>query len=365
MKKKVLLVFGTRPEAIKMCPVAIELKKRKSIEVVLCVTGQHRQMLDQVLCAFNIVPDIDLSIMKQGQTLYDITISVLDKLQAVLQDVKPDLVLVQGDTTTAFAAALSCFYSKIPLGHIEAGLRTDDIHLPFPEEFNRRAISLITKFHFAPTESAKLNLNSSGISNENIFVTGNTSIDALKTTVRDNFSSYLTDWVSDSRLIIVTAHRRENHGKPLQNILRAVQKAANDFPDIKILIPIHLNPEVLKTFSDIFFDEKIKITGPLNVIEFHNLLARCYLIMTDSGGIQEEAPSLGKPVLVIRDVSERQEGILTGVAKLIGTTEEAIYNNLSTLLEDKVEYQKMSKVTSPYGDGQASKRIVDIIEQSI
>lgn len=348
-----------------MCPVASELKKRENIEAILCVTGQHRQMLDQVLQAFSIVPDFDLSIMKQGQTLFDITTAVLDKLQAVLREVKPDLVLVQGDTTTAFAAALSCFYSKIPIGHIEAGLRTDDIGSPFPEEFNRRAISLVANLHFAPTELSKQNLLAGGISEEKIFVTGNTSIDALQVTIKDDFTHDLVEWARGSRLIIVTAHRRENHGEPLQNIIKALQRTAKKYSDIKILIPTHLNPEVIKSFTEPNLGEQIKVVNPLDVIDFHNLLARCYLVMTDSGGIQEEAPSLGKPVLVMRDISERSEGIVAGCAKLIGTTEEAIFQNLCMLLNNESEYKKMSKIINPYGDGQAAKRIADIIEKCI
>lgn len=361
--KKVMLVFGTRPEAIKMCPLVKELKTRDNIQTLVCVTGQHRQMLDQVLEAFDVVPDYDLAIMKDKQTLFDVTISVLEKLRTVLEEVKPDVVLVHGDTTTTFAASLACFYMQIPVGHVEAGLRTYDIYSPYPEEFNRQATGIIAWFNFAPTETSRLNLIKEGKKEDTIYVTGNTAIDALKTTVRENYSHEQLEWASDSRLIMLTAHRRENLGEPLHQMFRAIKRIVDEFPDIKVIYPIHMNPVVRQAANDILGNhERIRIIEPLDVLDFHNFLAKSYLILTDSGGIQEEAPSLGKPVLVMRDTTERPEGIKAGTLKLVGTKEETIYQEFKLLLTNQDEYSKMSKASNPYGDGFASKRIADILE---
>ena len=360
--RKVLLVFGTRPEAIKMCPLVNELKTRKNIETLVCVTGQHRQMLDQVLQAFNVVPDYDLSIMKDKQTLFDITTNILNRIKAVLDQVKPDVVLVHGDTSTTFVTALACFYLQIPVGHVEAGLRTYNIHSPYPEEFNRQAVSIISQYHFAPTELSKQNLLNEGKKVENIYITGNTAIDALKTTVREDYTHPELEWASDSRLIMITAHRRENLGEPMKNMFRAIRRVMDEHPDVKAIYPIHMNPVVRQTADDILGGEdQIHIIEPLEVLDFHNFLARSYLILTDSGGIQEEAPSLGKPVLVMRDTTERPEGIAAGTLKLVGTDEEVIYRNFKLLLENAEEYAKMSNASNPYGDGFACKRIADIL----
>ena len=364
--KKIMLVFGTRPEAIKMCPLVNELKTRPQVKTVVCVTGQHRQMLDQVLNAFGVVPDYDLSIMKEKQTLFDVTVGILNSIKSILEKEKPDVVLVHGDTTTTFATALSCFYLQIPVGHVEAGLRTYNIYSPFPEEFNRQSVSIISQFNFAPTELCKNNLIKEGRNANNIYVTGNTAIDALRTTVRDDYHHELLDWASDSRLIMLTAHRRENLGVPLHNMFRAVKRIADEFPDIKVIYPIHLNPSVRDVANKILGNcERIRIIEPLEVLDFHNFLAKSYLILTDSGGIQEEAPSLGKPVLVMRDTTERPEGIKAGTLKLVGTDEEPIYNEFKKLLTDKEEYDKMSNANNPYGDGYASKLIADILIQKL
>lgn len=360
--KTVMLVFGTRPEAIKMCPVVTELKKRENINVVVCVTGQHRQMLDSVLETFGVIPDYDLSIMRDRQTLFDITSGILLKIRDVLEEVKPDVVLVHGDTSTTFASALACFYMQIPIGHVEAGLRTYNIYSPYPEEFNRQAVSVISKYNFAPTETARANLLKEGKSDNTIFVTGNTAIDALKTTVRDGYSHPELEWAKGSRLIMLTAHRRENLGEPMRNMFRAIKRIIDETPDIKVIYPIHMNPVVRETAREIFGDEeRIHITEPLDVLDFHNFLARSYLILTDSGGVQEEAPSLGKPVLVMRDTTERPEGIAAGTLKLVGTDEEVIYSSFRSLLENRDEYEKMSRASNPYGDGKAGKRIADIL----
>ena len=365
MKKKVMVVFGTRPEAIKMCPLVKELKSRKKIDTVVCVTGQHREMLDQVLDAFNVAPDYDLSIMKEKQTLFDVTINILKKMKGVLEKERPDVVLVHGDTSTTFVTALACFYKQIPVGHVEAGLRTYNIYSPFPEEFNRQAVGIVAKYNFAPTELSKENLIKEGKDPASIYVTGNTAIDALKTTVRDDYSHEHLDWASDSRLIMITAHRRENLGSPMRNMFRAIKRIVDEYPDIKVIYPIHMNPVVRETANEILGNsDRIRIIEPLEVLDFHNFLARSYLILTDSGGIQEEAPSLGKPVLVMRDTTERPEGIAAGTLKLVGTNEETIYNTFKLLLEDKNEYEKMSRASNPYGDGFASKRIADILEYS-
>lgn len=361
--KKVMLVFGTRPEAIKMCPLVNELKTRKGIETVVCVTGQHRQMLDQVLEAFSVVPDYDLSVMKDRQTLFDVTTNILNRIREVLETVRPDVVLVHGDTSTTFVTALACYYLQIPVGHVEAGLRTYNIYSPYPEEFNRQAVGIIAAYHFAPTELSKKNLLKEGKKPETIYVTGNTAIDALKTTVRKDYAHPVLEWAKDSRLIMITAHRRENLGEPMKHMFRAIRRVCDEHPDIKAVYPIHMNPAVRETAQAILGDdERIRIIEPLDVLDFHNFLARSYLILTDSGGIQEEAPSLGKPVLVMRDTTERPEGIAAGTLKLVGTDETTIYENFKLLLKDQEAYRKMSTASNPYGDGFASKRIADILE---
>jgi UDP-N-acetylglucosamine 2-epimerase (non-hydrolysing) len=360
---KVMVVFGTRPEAIKMCPLVKELRMRPNIETIVCVTGQHRQMLVQVLKVFDIEPDYDLAIMQEKQTLFDITVNILNRIKDVLEEVKPDIVLVHGDTSTAFVIALASFYLQIPVGHVEAGLRTYNIYSPYPEEFNRQGVGLIAKYHFAPTELSKQNLIKEGKDCSTIYVVGNTAIDALKTTVKDNYSHPQLDWASDSRLIMLTAHRRENLGKPLQHMFRAIKRIVQETPDIKVIYPIHMNPLVREAAQSILGNnDRIRIIEPLDVLDFHNSLARAYLILTDSGGIQEEAPSLGKPVLVMRNTTERPEGIAAGTLKLVGTDEGTIYNTFKLLLEDKDEYERMSQTKNPYGDGFASKRIADILE---
>ena len=361
--KTVMLVFGTRPEAIKMCPLVNELKTRKGLKTVVCVTGQHRQMLDQVLKAFDVTPDYDLSIMKDKQTLFDITTNILNGMGAVLDEVKPDVVLVHGDTSTTFVTALACFYKQIAIGHVEAGLRTYNIYSPYPEEFNRQAVSIISKYNFAPTELSKENLVREGKDEANIYITGNTAIDALKTTVREDYSHPELEWAKDSRLIMITAHRRENLGEPMHNMFRAIRRVMDEHPDVKAIYPIHMNPVVRQAADEELGDcDRIHIIEPLEVLDFHNFLARSFMILTDSGGIQEEAPSLGKPVLVMRDTTERPEGIKAGTLKLVGTDEEVIYNNFKLLLENEEAYDAMSKASNPYGDGFACKRIADILE---
>lgn len=361
--KKVMLVFGTRPEAIKMCPLVNELKTRKGIETIVCVTGQHRQMLDQVLEAFQVEPDYDLSIMKDRQTLFDVTTNILNRIKAVLEEVQPDVVLVHGDTSTTFVTALACFYLQIPVGHVEAGLRTYNIYSPYPEEFNRQAVSIISAYNFAPTELSKENLLREGKNPDTIYVTGNTAIDALKTTVREDYTHPDLEWAKGSRLIMITAHRRENLGEPMKHMFRAIRRVCDEHPDIKAIYPIHMNPVVREIADSILGDdERIRIIEPLDVLDFHNFLSRSYLTLTDSGGIQEEAPSLGKPVLVMRDTTERPEGIKAGTLKLVGTDEEVIYQNFKQLLEDEEAYRAMSTASNPYGDGFACKRIADILE---
>lgn len=361
--KKVMLVFGTRPEAIKMCPLVNELKKRKSIETVVCVTGQHRQMLDMVLEAFSVEPDYDLSIMKDKQTLFDVTVNILERIKTVLEEVKPDVVLVHGDTSTTFVTALACFYLQIPVGHVEAGLRTYNIYSPYPEEFNRQAVSIISQYNFAPTELSKQNLLKEGKNPESIYVTGNTAIDALKTTVRADYTHPELEWADGSRLIMITAHRRENLGEPMRHMFKAIRRVMDEHPDVKAIYPIHMNPVVREIAQEYLGDDdRIHIIEPLDVLDFHNFLSRSYLILTDSGGIQEEAPSLGKPVLVMRDTTERPEGIAAGTLKLVGTEEETIYKEFSRLLSDKDEYEAMSKASNPYGDGHACERIADILD---
>ena len=364
--KKVMLVFGTRPEAIKMCPLVNELKKREEFHTIVCVTGQHRQMLDMVLEAFDVTPDYDLSIMKDKQTLFDVTTGILNRIKEVLEKEKPDVVLVHGDTSTTFATALACFYLQIPVGHVEAGLRTYNIYSPYPEEFNRQAVSIISKFNFAPTELSKRNLLKEGKNPDSIYVTGNTAIDALKTTVRENYTHPELEWASGSRLIMITAHRRENLGEPMCHMFKAIRRVMDEHPDVKAIYPIHMNPVVREIANEYLGDDdRIHIIEPLDVLDFHNFLSRSYLILTDSGGIQEEAPSLGKPVLVMRDTTERPEGIAAGTLKLVGTEEETIYNEFGRLLSDKGEYEKMSKASNPYGDGHACERISDILVKSL
>ena len=364
--KKVMLVFGTRPEAIKMCPLVNELKKRKNIETIVCVTGQHRQMLDQVLGAFSVVPDYDLSIMKDKQTLFDVTVNILERIKTVLEEAKPDVVLVHGDTSTTFVTALACFYLQIPVGHVEAGLRTYNIYSPYPEEFNRQAVSIISQYNFAPTELSKQNLLKEGKDPDSIYVTGNTAIDALKTTVRVDYTHPELDWAKGSRLIMITAHRRENLGEPMRHMFKAIRRVMDEHPDVKAIYPIHMNPVVREIAQEYLGDDdRIHIIEPLDVLDFHNFLSRSYLILTDSGGIQEEAPSLGKPVLVMRDTTERPEGIAAGTLKLVGTEEETIYKEFSRLLSDKAEYDAMSKASNPYGDGHACERIADILVKDL
>ena len=358
-----MLVFGTRPEAIKMCPLVKELKSRSNIQCVVCVTGQHRQMLDQVLETFEVVPEYDLSIMKDRQTLFDVTVNILERIREVLEKEKPDVVLVHGDTSTTFVTALACFYLQIPVGHVEAGLRTYNIYSPYPEEFNRQAVSILAAYNFAPTDLSRQNLLKEGKKPETIYVTGNTAIDALKTTVREDYTHPELEWAKESRLIMLTAHRRENLGEPMYHMFRAIKRIVDEYEDLKVIYPIHMNPVVRKAASDVFGeDDRFHIIEPLDVLDFHNFLARSYLILTDSGGIQEEAPSLGKPVLVMRDTTERPEGIAAGTLKLVGTNEETIYAEFKRLLEDKSAYDAMSKASNPYGDGFASRRIADILE---
>lgn len=362
--KKIMLVFGTRPEAIKMCPLVNELKTRKNIQTLVCVTGQHRQMLDQVLDTFNVVPDYDLSVMLPKQTLFDITTNILNKIKTVLEKEKPDVVLVHGDTSTTFVSALACFYHQIPVGHVEAGLRTYDIYSPYPEEFNRQAVGIISKYNFAPTEKAKQNLLSEGKNPDSIFVTGNTVIDALKTTVKQDYIHPELDWAKDSRLIFITAHRRENLGLPMHNMFRAIRRVMEEHPDTKALYPIHMNPVVRQAADEELGNfDRLHLIEPIEVLDCHNIMARSYLILTDSGGIQEEAPSLGVPVLVMRNTTERPEGIAAGTLKLVGTKEEVIYNNFKELLENQEVYKAMSHASNPYGDGFASKRIVNILDK--
>ena len=362
--KKIMLVFGTRPEAIKMCPLVNELQSRPCFDVKVCVTGQHRQMLDQVLETFDVQPDYDLSIMKDKQTLFDVTVSILQKIREILEVEKPDIVLVHGDTTTTFATALACFYEGVVIGHVEAGLRTYNIDSPFPEEFNRQAVGIVSKYNFAPTETAKNNLLKEGKDSNNIFVTGNTVIDALKTTVKDNYVHPEFEWVGNNRLVLITAHRRENLGEPMRNMFKAIKRIVDEHSDVRAIYPIHMNPIVRKIAAEVFGnDDRIHIIEPLDVLDFHNFMARAHLILTDSGGIQEEAPALGKPVLVMRDTTERPEGVEVGTLKLVGTSEDKIYYEFKNLLENEDEYKKMAHAVNPYGDGHACERIADILEK--
>ncbi len=361
--KTVMLVFGTRPEAIKMCPLVNELKLRKGIKTVVCVTGQHREMLSQVLEVFHVEPDYDLSIMKNRQTLFDVTTNILNRIKVILEEIKPDVVLVHGDTTTTFVAALACFYMHIPVGHVEAGLRTYNIYSPYPEEFNRQAVSIISSYSFAPTILSQENLLKEGKNRESIYVVGNTAIDALKTTIRADYSHPELDWASDSRLIMITAHRRENLGKPMHHMFRAIRRVMEEHQDVKAIYPIHMNPVVREEADqELAGCDRIRIIEPLDVLDFHNFLNHSYLILTDSGGIQEEAPSLGKPVLVMRDTTERPEGVAGGTLKLVGTNEEVIYQNFTELLTNQKSYYAMAHASNPYGDGHTSERIADILE---
>jgi UDP-N-acetylglucosamine 2-epimerase (non-hydrolysing) len=362
--KKIVVVFGTRPEAIKMCPVIDELKSRQAegIDVKVCVTGQHREMLDQVLGAFGVVPDYDLTIMKDRQTLFDITSGVMDLIRPVFEREKPCAILVHGDTTTTFAAALSAFYLNIPVGHVEAGLRTYNIRSPYPEEFNRQATDAVTSFYFAPTKWAAENLLREGKPQTNIIVTGNTVIDALATTIQKDYSHPILNWAHESRLVLLTAHRRENLGEPMRQMLSAIKDVVVKHPDVKLVYPLHRNPQVREVAEEVFAGyEQIRLIEPLGVLDFHNFMAHSYLILTDSGGIQEEAPSLGKPVLVMRDTTERPEGVDAGTLKLVGTEGASVAAAFTELLDDVTEYKKMSETSNPYGDGKASRRIADFL----
>ncbi len=362
-KKKVMCVFGTRPEAIKICPLVNELKKRKGLEVVVCVTAQHRQMLDQVLETFGVVPDYDLNIMKDRQTLFDITANILSGIKGVLEAEKPDVVLVHGDVSTTFVTALACFYLQIPVGHVEAGLRTYNLYSPYPEEFNREAVSIIARYNFAPTPLSRDNLLREGRKPESIYVTGNTVIDAMQHTVREDYSHPELDWVGDGKLIFITAHRRENLGEPMRRMFRAIRRVLDEHPDCKAVYPIHMNPAVRQVArEELGSCAQIHIIEPLEVFDCHNFEARSYLCLTDSGGIQEECPTYGVPVLVMRETTERSEGVEAGTLKLVGTDEETIYQAFRQLLEDKAEYERMSRACNPYGDGHACERIADVLE---
>lgn len=364
--KKVMLIFGTRPEAIKMGPLVKELEKHHDIETIVCVTGQHREMLDQVLSIFEIVPQYDLEIMKHKQDLFDVTINILEKLKPVLEKEKPDMVLVHGDTSTTYAAGLASFYLRIPVGHVEAGLRTHNIYSPYPEEFNRQSVGLFSALNFAPTKKAAQNLLDEGKTASSIYVTGNTAIDALKTTVKEEYTSPIIEWANDSKLIVLTAHRRENYGEPMRHMFQAIKRIVDEHEDIKVVYPIHMNPMIKALADEIFTETKrVKIIPPMEVVDFHNLLAKSHIILTDSGGIQEEAPSLGKPVLVMRDTTERPEGIEAGTLKLVGTDEEVIYEHFKELLENQVLYKEMSGASNPYGDGTASEQIVSILKEKL
>ena len=361
--KKIMLVFGTRPEAIKICPLILELQKRKSIKTIVCVTAQHRQMLDQVLNTFGIVPDYDLNIMKSRQTLFDITTGILESIKAVLEKEKPDVVLVHGDTSTTFVTALACFYLQIPVGHVEAGLRTYNIYSPYPEEFNREAVGIISQYNFAPTPLAAANLTKEGKNPANIYITGNTVIDAMQHTVKADYTHPELEWVGDNKLIFITAHRRENLGEPMHHMFRAIRRVLDEHPDCRAVYPIHMNPIVREAAKEELGDcKQIHIIEPIEVFDCHNFEARSYLCLTDSGGIQEECPSYGVPVLVMRDTTERPEGVDAGTLRLVGTNEDTIYNAFTELLEDQEAYEKMSKACNPYGDGHACERIADILE---
>ena len=364
--KKIMLVFGTRPEAIKMCPLVQELANREGIESLCCVTAQHRQMLDSVLEVFEVKPDWDLDIMTPRQTLSTITSKCLTGMDEAIDALKPDMILVHGDTSTTFSTALACFYLRIPVGHVEAGLRTYDLYSPYPEEFNRQAVGIVARYHFAPTENARQNLLREGKDPSHIFVTGNTAIDALRTTVTEHYTQENLEWAAGSRLILLTAHRRENLGQPMHEMFRAIRRIMDEYADVKLIYPIHMNPQVRRIASEELTGcDRIRLIEPLDVLDFHNFMAASYLILTDSGGIQEEAPSLGKPVLVMRNTTERPEGIAAGTLKLVGTEEEPIYQNIKQLLDDPGAYKRMSQASNPYGDGYASARIADILKKEL
>ena len=363
--KTVMTVFGTRPEAIKMCPLVKELRMQKELRTTVCVTGQHREMLDRALTVFGVAPDYDLSVMKTGQTLFDLTAQILLRLPPILDEVRPDLVLLHGDTATAFATALVCFYRGIAVGHVEAGLRTYDVRAPFPEEFNRRAISLVAEYHFAPTTHARDRLLSEGIDKRRIYVTGNTAIDALRTTVCADYTHPVIEWAKDSRLVLLTLHRRESHGACMRRMLRAIRRAVESDGRVKLVCPMHVNPAVREAAEELYGCDRIRVIEPLDASDFHNFLARCYFAVTDSGGIQEEAPSLGKPVLVLRDTTERPEGVAAGTLWLVGTDGDAIEAAFHTLLSDGATYRRMANAKSPYGDGYASRRIAEILTKEL
>jgi UDP-N-acetylglucosamine 2-epimerase (non-hydrolysing) len=364
--KKVMLIFGTRPEAIKMCPLVHVLENHPAFQTVVCVTGQHRQMLDQILDCFQVSPKYDLCIMQDKQTLFDVTVNILQRIRAILDTEKPDVVLVHGDTSTAFVTALACFYMQIPVGHVEAGLRTYNLHSPFPEEFNRQAVDLISRFYFAPTDTSRQNLLREGKPESAIYVTGNTVIDALATTVREDYSHPEIEWAKGSRLLLLTAHRRENLGEPMLRMFTAIRRVVDETPDVKLIYPMHMNPTVRDMARRCFSGQsRIHCIEPLDVLDFHNIMARAFLIMTDSGGIQEEAPSLGKPVLVMRDTTERPEGLAAGTLKLVGTGEQPIYEAVTRLLNDPEAYHVMERATNPYGDGHACEYIAAILEKKL
>ena len=358
-KWKVMTVFGTRPEAIKMAPLVLELKKHEAIETIVTVTAQHREMLDQVLETFKITPDYDLNIMKARQTLIDVTTRGLEGLDAIMKEARPDIVLVHGDTSTTFVASLAAFYNQIPIGHVEAGLRTGNKYSPYPEEMNRQLTGIMADIHFAPTEQAKQNLLRENKQEGAIVVTGNTAIDALKTTVDDSYTHPILDKIAGGRMILLTAHRRENLGEPMRHIFGAIKRLLHDHADVEVVYPIHMNPVVREIANDVLGGEsRVHLIEPLDVFDFHNFAAKSFMIMTDSGGVQEEAPSLAKPVLVLRDTTERPEGISAGTLKLAGTDEEQIYQLATDLLTDETAYKKMAHASNPYGDGHASERIV-------
>lgn len=362
--KKVMLVFGTRPEAVKMCPVVKELQARKGIRTVVCVSGQHRGMLDSVLETFQVKPDYDLAVMKERQTLFDLTAAILEGLQPVLEAEKPDTVLVHGDTTTAFAAALACFYLHIPVGHVEAGLRTYRMDSPFPEEFNRQAVGLVTRYHFAPTRLAAEHLKKEGKDPASIFITGNTVVDAMRYTVREDYTHPELEWARNHLLIFITAHRRENLGEPMRHMFRAIRRVLDEHPECRAVYPIHMNPAVREAAAaELSGCDQLHLIEPLGVTDCHNFEARCHLCLTDSGGIQEECPTFGRPVLVMRDTTERPEGVACGALRLTGTGEEGIYRNFRELLENRAAYETMAHACNPYGDGQAARRIADILEK--
>ena len=363
MIKKIMLVFGTRPEAIKICPLILELKKRCCFDIIVTVTAQHRQMLDKVLETFGVVPDYDLNIMKERQDLFDITTNVLLGIREVLEKERPDVVLIHGDTSTTFVTALACFYLQIPIGHVEAGLRTYNIFSPYPEEFNRETVSIVSKYNFAPTPLSRDNLQREGRKAENIFVTGNTVIDAMNHTVRKDYTHPELEWVGDNKLIFITAHRRENLGEPMHRMFRAIRRVLDEHLECRAVYPIHMNPVVREAAEAELGDcDRIHIIEPIDVFDCHNFEARSFLCLTDSGGIQEECPSFGVPVLVMRDTTERQEGVDAGTLRLVGTDEETIYMAFTELLENKEAYDKMSHACNPYGDGHACERIADILE---